>query len=121
MKKGFTLVEMLGIVTVLAVVLLVTFPALNKSLKQMKITAGDNFTNNLKISTEAYVGINIDKFPELDSVGGTIEVKIQDLYDANLLKGKDENIDPNSKITVEVQADKSLKYYYDGKEIGFGG
>lgn len=121
MKKGFTLVEMLGIVTVLSIILLVVFPALNKSLKQMKTTAGDNFTNNLKISAEAYVEINRDKFPELDSVGGTIEVKIQDLYDSNLLKGRDENINPNSKIIVEVQDDKSLKYYYDGKEIRFGG
>ena len=34
MKKGFTLIEMLGIIAVLALILLVTFPILTSSLKQ---------------------------------------------------------------------------------------
>ena len=36
MRKGFTLIEMLGIIAVLAVILFVTFPAMNKSLKEIK-------------------------------------------------------------------------------------
>ena len=36
MKKGFTLIEMLGIITVLAILLLLTFPNLHNSLKKQK-------------------------------------------------------------------------------------
>lgn len=118
MKKGFTLVEMLGIIAVLAVVLLVTFPNINKSLKQMKVNNNNNFTNNLKVSAETYIELNRDKYPELDTPGGSTTIKIQELYDSNLLKGKNENINHDSTLTVEMGEDYILKYYYDGEQIG---
>ena len=118
MKKGFTLIEMLGIITVLAVILLVTFPTLNRTLKTMKENTDDNFTNNLKVSVETYVELNKDNYPELQTSGNSITVKIQELYESNLLKGKYEGIDTNSTVTVVSQEDKTLKFYYRGEEIG---
>ena len=118
MKKGFTLIEMLGIITVLAILLLLTFPNLNKSLKKTKENKNNNFTNNLKISTEAYVELNRDKFPELNNTNGTVQIKIQELYDANLMKGNYDNLDTSTLVTVTKQSDGTLKYYYSGNEIG---
>lgn len=117
MKKGFTLIEMLGIITILAVVLLVTYPNLNKALKQMKENTNNNFTNNLRISTEAYIELNRNKYPELEEIGGTATITIQDLYDTNLLKGQYENIDLTDQITITVQSDKTLAYSYKGSQI----
>lgn len=111
MKKGFTLIEMLGIITVLAILLLVTFPNLSKSLKQTKETKNNNFTNNLKISAEAYIELNRDNFPELDE-GGSTTITIQDLYDANLLKGQYEGIDTTNKIIITKNIDNTLDYIY---------
>lgn len=118
MKKGFTLVEMLGIITVLAIVLLVTFPNVSKTLKQMKVNNNKNFTNNLKISAETYIELNRDKYEVLNTPGGKITIKIQELYDANLLKGKNEDIDNESLITIETGEDYILSYYFEGKKIG---
>ena len=118
MKKGFTLIELLGIITVLAILLLLTFPNLNKSLKKTKENKNNNFTNNLKISTEAYVELNRDKFPELNNTNGTVQIKIQELYDANLMKGNYDNLDTSTLVTVTKQSDGTLKYYYSGNEIG---
>lgn len=118
MKKGFTLIEMLGIITVLAVILLVTFPNVSQSIKQMKINNKNNFTNNLKVSAETYVELNRDRYEELNTPGGTITITIQDLYDANLLKGKYEDVDQNSTLTITTGDDYVLKYYYEGKQIG---
>jgi len=120
MKKGFTLIEMLGIIAVLAVVLLVTFPVMNKSLKKMKEDKNTNFTNNLKVSAEAYVEQNRSKFPELYKPYGKVLIKIQDLYDAELLKGKNDDISVYDTITVQATSDLELKYYFKNKQIGFG-
>lgn len=118
MKKGFTLIEMLGIITVLAVVLLVTFPVLNNSLKKMRENTTNNFTNNLKSSAETYIELNRKNFENLDKPGTEITFTIQDLYDANLLKGQIQNIDSSEKIKVIVGTDLILRYYYRGEQIG---
>lgn len=118
MKKGFTLIEMLGIITVLAILLLVTFPNLSKSLKITKQNENNNFTNNLKVSAEAYVELNRDKYGNLDLPGGSISFTIQDLYDANLLKGQYEELNMNDAIVVVTDQDKTLKYFYKDQEIG---
>ena len=118
MKKGFTLIEMLGIITVLAILLLLTFPNLSQSLKKTEETKNNNFTNNLKVSAEAYVELNRSKFPELDNINGSVQIKIQDLYDANLMKGNYDNVDTSTKVTITRQNDGTLKYYYGGGEIG---
>ncbi len=118
MKKGFTLIEMLGIVTILGIVLLVTFPVMNKSLKQMKENTNNNFTNNLKVSAEAYIELNRKKYPELNEIGGTATITIQDLYDSNLLKGQYENVNLTDQVIVTVEEDKTLSYSYKGEKIG---
>lgn len=110
MKKGFTLIEMLGIIAVLAVVLLVTFPVMNKSLKKMTEDKNTNFINNLKISAEAYIELNRKNYPELDSTGSAI-ITIQNLYDAELLKGNYE-VDKSNEITILKKTDGTLEYYY---------
>ena len=117
-KKGFTLIEMLGIITILGIVLLVTFPNLSKSLKEMKNSNANNLRNNIKISAEAYIGMNLDKYPELKEVDGSVEITIQDLYNANLLKGKNDNIDTNAIITITKSEDGTLKYFYEGQQLG---
>ena len=120
MKKGFTLIEMLGIIAVLAVVLLVTFPVMNKSLKKMTEDKNTNFTNNLKVSAESYIELNRNKYPELYKPYGKVLIKIQDLYDAELLKGKNDDISVYDTITVQATSDLELKYYFKNKQIGFG-
>jgi len=118
MKKGFTLIEMLGIIAVLGVVLLVTFPVMNNSLKQIKENTTNNFTNNLKVSAEAYIELNRDNYENIDIPGTEISFTIQDLYDANLLKGQYENINMSDKIKVIVGQDLILRYYFNGEQIG---
>jgi len=118
MKKGFTLIEMLGIIAVLAVVLLVTFPVMNKSLKKMKENTTNNFENNLKISAETYIELNRDNYENIDVPGTEIAFTIQDLYDANLLKGQYDNINTTDKIKVIVGQDLILRYYFNGEQIG---
>jgi competence protein ComGC len=120
MKRGFTLIEMLGIITVLAILLLITYPNLSKSLKEMKDNKTKNFTNNLKVSTESYVELNRNKYPELYKPYGRVEIKIQELYDANLMSGQPENASMNDTVTVLATENLELKYFFNNKQIGYG-
>ena len=120
MKKGFTLIEMLGIITVMAILLLITFPNMSKSLKEMKENEKNNFTNNLKISAETYIELNRNKYTELYKPYGKVYVKIQDLYDANLMNGQYDNISMNDTITVFSTSNLELKYYFNNQQIGYG-
>ncbi len=117
MKKGFTLIEMIGIIAVLALVLIVTFPNISQSLKQTKINENKNFTDNLKISTEAYIELNSDRYPELETKK-EVTITIQQLYDANLLKGKYEGVNMTDTITIKKNEDSTLTYYYKDQQIG---
>lgn len=127
MKKGFTLIEMLGIIAVLALILLVTFPILTSSLKQISETKENNYIKNLKPGAEAYVELNREKFTQLNTPGNEITFKVQDLYDSNLFKGQYEGISADADIIVESAQDGTLNYYfvptpetevfnYDGRE-----
>ena len=118
MKKGFTLIEMLGIITVLAILLIITFPNLSKSLKMTKEHKNNNFTNNLKVSAEAYIELNRDSYENLDIPGTEISFTVQELYDANLLKGQYENVNTEDTIKVIVGTDGILRYFYNGSQIG---
>lgn len=113
MKKGFTLIEMLGIITVLALILLVTFPILTSSLKQTTESKENNYIKNLKPGAEAYIELNREKYPQLNIPGNEVTFKVQELYDSNLFKGQYEGIDPEANIIVESAQDGILKYYYD--------
>lgn len=117
-NKGFTLIEMLGIITVVGVVLLVVFPNISKSIQSMKESKEKNITDNLKLSAEAYIGIYQDRYPELNQTNGSVQIKIKDLYDSNLLKGRYEGVDVNSTITITRNQNNELIYYYGGNQIG---
>lgn len=117
MKKGFTLIEMLGIITLIALVLLIAFPNISKSLKQAKINNTNNYINNLKMTTETYIELNREKFKELDTPGNSVTITIEDLYNANLLKGKNDEVDLKDTIKVEKTEENLLKFYYKNQEI----
>lgn len=101
MKKGFTLIEMLGIISVLAIVLIVTFPILNTALKDMKEDKNASFVETIGISVETYVG--------LYDITEPTTITIQDLYDLDLLKGNYSSLNANYKDTsISINQDGEM-------------
>ena len=114
MKKGFTLIEMLGVIAILAIILLLTFPILTQTLKQTK--ENKLYLKDLKASTETYIELNRKKYPELDSEG-VATITIQDLYDYKLLKGQYENLNNTDRINIIKKEDGTLEYYFSNTNI----
>ena len=54
MKKGFTLVELLGVIIILGVIALITFPIINKSIKSSKEKALEQVINNIEDAAYKY-------------------------------------------------------------------
>ena len=62
MKKGFTLVEMLGIIVILSVVAIITYSGITTLNRKSKIKEFEDYKKTLYMAAETYLNINnIDK------------------------------------------------------------
>lgn len=107
-KKGFTLIEIIGVVTVLSLILIVAVPSLTKTLKRNEQNKYKDYVDNLKIAAENYV---VDKLKS----GETFEddymsFSIGDLIDAGYIKELITNPVTNEKITrdYEIKVTKEI-------------
>lgn len=114
-KYGFTLVEMLGVFTLLSLILLVSVPSLTGMLKKQKENQYLGYLNDIYLATEAYIENN--DF-ELSQPGETIYVKIEDIVKAKFLKSTminpktSKKIDLDHYIKVVVNEDNTFHYEY---------
>lgn len=114
-NRGFTLVELIAVMTLLAAIILVTVPVIINTIKKNDDKLGENFEKSLKQATELYVERNRDVFPDLNNIGGTAEVSTDTLIEEGYLKQDLENPIDNSsvlnyKIIVEVGNDNIFIY-----------
>ena len=112
-KKGFTLVEVRGVVTVLALILIVAVPSLTKTLKKNEQNKYNDYIENLEMAAENYV---VDKLQEGQSFNDYMIFSMGDLIDNGYVKEIMTNPETNEKITrdykikVTKNADGTFKY-----------
>ena len=116
-SKGFTMIELLGIITILAVILLVSFPTLINVTRRDKERQYNDLINTLCKAGETYIYENQDLYPELNNSEGIFYLRISELVE-NELVNKTE-INPKTKKTItnnllkyEVKSDKTLNCTY---------
>ena len=114
-NRGFTLVELIEVMTLLAAIILVTVPVIINTIKKNDDKLGENFEKSLKQAAELYVERNRDVFTDLNNIGGTAEVSTDTLIEEGYLKQDLENPIDNSsvlnyKIIVEVGNDNIFIY-----------
>lgn len=114
-NRGFTLVELIAVITLLSAIILVTVPVIINTIKKNDLKLSENFENSLKQAAEFYVERNRDNFPDLDNIGENIEIPTEDLVKAGYLKQDLENPIDNSsvlkyKVIIEVGNDNIFIY-----------
>ena len=114
-NRGFTLVELIAVITLLSAIILVTVPVIINTIKKNDLKLSENFENSLKQAAEFYVERNRDNFPDLNNIGGNIEIPTEDLVKAGYLKRDLENPIDNSsvlkyKVIIEVGNDNIFIY-----------
>lgn len=84
-KNGFTLVELMGVVIILAVVGLITIPIVDRFIQEGKQNAYDQQIKTIRLAAQNWA---IDHTTSLPSIKGEhINVSLQDLYQGDYLEG----------------------------------
>lgn len=115
-NRGFTLVELLGVITVLALITLIAVPSITGTLKKQKEMQYNKYLNDLYLATEAYV-LNQDEY-DLSQVNQTIYIKLEDVVKAKYLNSTIVNPKTNEKLNVAhyikitVKEDNTFQYDY---------
>lgn len=126
-KKGFTMVELLGIITILGVLLIMTVPSLTATLKRSTQKEYDSFIDNLLIATETYIESNRSLYPSLDKPSGRAIISIQTLIDNNLIEKTvidpktEEEVPTYNTITAIKQDDGTIFYAYNSEDASTNG
>lgn len=85
-KRGFTFVELLSVMTLIAVLGLIAFPSVTSLLKKATDNKYESFLSNVYVATEAYIQDYIENYPQLNETGGVAYVYMAGLVANNYLK-----------------------------------
>ena len=111
-KKGFTLVEIMGVMTILALLLIVTVPAIVNSIKKSDIDEIARIEKDIFLATEVYVQKNEIEVPEGLTEGAPC-VPIQDLIKDEYVRYDNiKTIDDIKSKCVRVTKE-NLEYKYE--------
>ena len=108
MKKGYTLVELLGVMIILGLILLISFPALINQIKKSNDAIDETTKLLIFNSTELYIDNNQNIYPMLS--GDIYYVQIQALVDEGLVSENLKDLDVNNWVKVTVNANSTLSF-----------
>lgn len=90
-KKGFTLVELLGVIIILAIIGTIAAISVNTLIERGKIGIYKNYESTLKSSASNYLISNSDELP---NIGSSIDISVTTLVNSKFI---DELEDPKNK------------------------
>ena len=115
MKKGFTLVELLGIFSIMAAIFILAVPAITNLLKKATENEFYTFEENVFLSAEAYISNNKDSYPELRETNKKTYETIETLLNANYLNSTLMN--PATKKKTSEETRNVIIVYMDQKGL----
>ena len=106
MKKGFTLIEIIGVVIILGVIVIIAFPPLLNFVKKTNSEIDDATKTLIFSATSQYIGQYQNDFPTINGNIYCVTVRnlVSENYISNLNLNDSETLD--SKIKIEVIGDK---------------
>ena len=112
-KKGFTLVELLAVVTILGIILVAAVPAVNRWIGKSKTESLESQKKTLVMASESYAQSNSKYLPK--SIGESVNIPIKNLKKSNYLKEDILNADKKSCMDnsyVRVYKYDQTRYTY---------
>lgn len=113
MKKGFTLVELLGIIVVLGVIATIVTPVIQSTLTQNQDKVYNALIKQIEGNAKDYLEINTEKLPTTD--GDEIQIKLGDikasgLMQINVKNPKTDNIVSNESYVTVTRTKNNYRY-----------
>jgi competence protein ComGC len=91
-KKGFSLVELMGIIIILSLISLLVIPSIDRSIKSFKLKAYESQIQNIRLSAKDWVIDNLGKYALNE--GETLTISLSQLKVGGYLE--EEFINPNT-------------------------
>ncbi|MBQ9011282.1 MAG: prepilin-type N-terminal cleavage/methylation domain-containing protein [Bacilli bacterium] len=112
MQKGFTLVELLAVVTLLGIIILVAVPSVIRSNQLSEENSKKELNNDIVLACESYVAVTYNNINDIPS-GATIS--IEDLVKEGYLSQEylSEAIDKKASVSISVSSGKVVCTYSD--------
>ena len=101
-NKGFTLVEILGVMTLLAVIFALVYPNVIHMLDQGKQAEYEEYQNDIFLATEAYLNSDVSMSSSLNGVGDEVSIPFVTLLESGFLSSS--IVDPRTGHNVVEQA-----------------
>ncbi len=104
MKRGFTLVELLGIIVLLGVIILVAVPSLIESNRVAKTNETADFNETISTACESYVEIHSadsSLAPLYAATPSSVSINVSQLVSEGYLQGSLVNPSTDTKISDE--------------------
>ena len=116
MKKGFTLAELLGVLIILALVALITFPIVDRYIKSSREQLYINQLGQIELAAESWAYKNIDLLPTNE--GETITVTILTLKESgdlplDMRDPRNDELMPNDMVVTIEFADNTYTFTVD--------
>ena len=113
-NKGFTLVELLGVITLISLIALIIVPAVSKTINKGADASDKQVIENIKLAAENWALDNKEKLPGSVTVG---ELKNGGYIDRDLkVPSTKKNINDSSCVSIMPINQNSKIYKYEFKE-----
>lgn len=114
MKRGFTLVELLGIIVVLGIIATIVTPIIQNTLSENEDKVYNVLISQIEGHAKDYLEMNADRLPEEE--GNSVQIKFGDIKAAGIMQINVKNPKTNNLISnesyVTVTKDKN-NYLYE--------
>ena len=102
MKKGFTLIELIGVIVIIALLTLLALPPILKLINSNKSKINETNENLIYSATDLYISNNVSSFPKYDN--SIYCIYVSSLVNEGLLNEKIyNNVDSTTTVKVTVK------------------
>ncbi len=115
--RGYTLVEIIIVLTVLGIIVMISYPTIMTTLKQAEERQYENFVETIIFASEAYIESNEEVY-NLENPTDTVTIMVADLVDGGFYNANTQNpktgetVDLNDEIIITVQANYVKNFDY---------
>lgn len=99
-KKGFTMVELMGVIVILSIILVMAVPTITETMKATQKKDIASFLKSVYVASETYVEGNIDMF-KLDGDGAKDFILLSELVDNAYLSNT--MVNPETRKTIKFE------------------
>lgn len=116
-KKGFTLVELLAVITLLALIMIVVVTSTSASNRNMRKDLKESEVRLIYSAAETYIQKNKNEYPTVE--GNIYCISLKDLINEGLLEDnlvnamEDTKLDLNLGVKVTVESKVSYNFEFD--------